>query len=151
MSMRDVVASLLLAAVLCPSTSTPAAAQALPDPPRGNRQPTGLREPRVAPLPEAEWTDAQRALVELYSGDGRADNQLRTLLRVPEIVEGLMPVTVYLTEESTLPARLRALLILRTAWLCGSQPLWATHGRSSKSSGSRGRHQPPQWLVLPPK
>ena len=124
MSMRGVV-SLLWLVLLCASTSTPVSAQALPAPPRADRQPGRLNVPRVAPLPEAEWTDRHRALVEQYSGDGRADNQLRTLLNAPEIVEGLMPFTVYLTEASTLAARQRLLLILRTAWLCGSQPLRA--------------------------
>jgi alkylhydroperoxidase family enzyme len=36
-----------------------------------------------------------------------------------------MPYTIYLTEESSLPARERHLLILRTAWLCGSEVLWS--------------------------
>lgn len=134
MSMRGVV-SLLWLVLLCASTSTPVSAQALPAPPRGDRQPGRLAVPRIAPLPEAEWTGRHRALVERYSGDGLADNQLRTLLNAPEIVEGLWPFTVYLTEASTLAARQRVLLILRTAWLCGSQPLWATFAARARDAG----------------
>lgn len=132
MSIRDVV-SLLCLALFCASTPTPVSAQALPAPPAADRQPGRLAVPRIAPLPEAEWTDRHRALVERYSGDGRADNQLQTLLNAPEIVEGLMPYTVYLSEASTLAARHRALLILRTAWLCGSQPLWATFAARARA------------------
>ena len=127
MSRRDVASQLSLAlALVCASVPTDVAAQALPDPPPGDRQPGGLTEPRIAPLPEARWTDEHRALVEQYSGDGRADNQLRTLLNAPKIVEGLMPFTVYLNEASTLTARHRALLILRAAWLAG----WPAASRS---------------------
>ncbi len=116
--------------------AAPAAGQqALPDPPRADRQPAGPAAPRIAPRPEAEWTEEQRRLADRYAGDGRADNQLRTLLHAPAIVEGLMPVTVYLTEESTLPPRHRALLILRAAWLCGSRPLWATHAARAREGG----------------
>ena len=76
------------------------AAQALPDPPRGDRQPAALTAPRIAPLPEAQWTDEHRRLAARYARDGRADNQLHTLLNVPAIAEGLMAVAVYLTEQS---------------------------------------------------
>ena len=62
-------------------------------------------------------------------------NQLATLLNVPEIAEAVMPLTVYLTEASTLTPRQRHLLILRAAWLCGNQPLWATHAAGARDAG----------------
>lgn len=110
-------------------------AQALPDPPRSDRQPGGTSTPRVMPLPESEWTAAHHDLITKYAGDGQADNQLQTLLNVPEIVEGLMPLTVYLLEDSGLSPRERHLLILRTAWLTGSQPIWATQAARARASG----------------
>ena len=110
-------------------------AQALSAPPRADRQPVGLVSLRVAPLAERQWTDEQRTLVDTYASDGRADNQLHTLLHVPAIVEGLMPLTVYLTEESTLSPRERTVLILRAAWLAGSQPLWATYAARAREHG----------------
>jgi len=134
MTSRD-VAAVLWFALVCAGGPTDVAAQALPEPPRGDRRPVGLTVPRIAPLPETDWTDRHRALVERYSGDGRADNQLRTLLNAPAIVEGLMPFTVYLTGSSTVPARQRELLILRTAWLCGNEPLWATHAARARAEG----------------
>jgi len=101
----------------------------------GARQPVLLSKPRIAPLPEGQWTEVQRQQVAKYGRDGRADNALRTLLHLPELVDGIMPYTVYLSDESTLTPRHRELLILRTAWLCGSQPLWATHTARARTTG----------------
>ena len=135
MPLTDRMVALLVVVFIAACAPGAAAQQALPDPPRADRQPMGLAAPRIAPLPAAEWTDEHRRLAEQYGGDGRADNQLHTLLNVPAIVEGLMPVTVYLGEESTVPARHRSLLILRAAWLCGNQPLWATHAARARDGG----------------
>jgi alkylhydroperoxidase family enzyme len=101
-------------------------AQAIPDRPGGAR-PVPPKAPRLAPLPEAQWTDVQRKLVATFSRDGQPDNALRTLLHVPEMVEAVMPFTAYLSRESSLSPRHRELLILRVAWLCANQSLWATH------------------------
>jgi alkylhydroperoxidase family enzyme len=110
-------------------------ARTVPDRPPADRQPAGPAGPRIAPLPETQWSQVHRELVATFSRDGRADNQLRTLLNVPEIVRGAMPFTIYLSEESTLSPRHRQVLILRTAWLCGSQPLWATHAARARKQG----------------
>lgn len=110
-------------------------AKAIPDRPPGDKQPVGLTTPRVSPLPEGEWTAVHKALVAKFSRDGRADNQLKTLLNVPEIVDGAMPFTMYLLEESTLPPRHREILILRTSWLCGTQSLWARHAARARNLG----------------
>ena len=91
-------------------------AQAVPDRP-GAVRPIPLAKPRIPPLPEAEWTDVHRALAAKFSPGGRVGNDLRTLLRVPDIVEGLMPFNVYVSRESSLSLRHREILILRTAWL----------------------------------
>jgi len=112
----------------------PAGAQANVDRP-GSRQPAGLTKPRIPPLAEAQWTDAHRQLVAKFSRGGRVDNGLRTLLHLPALAEGVMPYTLYLSDESTLSARHRELLILRTAWLCGSQPLWSRHAARARTTG----------------
>jgi alkylhydroperoxidase family enzyme len=101
----------------------------------GSRQPVALTKPRIAPLPEAQWTDVHRGLVAKFTRDGRADNALKTMLHVPELVEGVMPYTIYLSEESALSPRHREMLVLRTAWLCGNQPLWATHAARARKAG----------------
>src|SRR5262249_44538364 len=111
-----------------------AAAQWILDAP-GARQPVGPKTPRIAPILEAQWTDAQRQLVTKYVPSGRADNGLRTLLNLPELVDAVMPYTNYLLNESSLSGRQRELLVLRAAWLGGSQSLWATHVASARAAG----------------
>jgi 4-carboxymuconolactone decarboxylase len=111
-----------------------AAAQVHVDPP-GSRQPVPPAAPRIAPLPESEWNDEQRQLAAKFARDGRPDNGLRTLLRLPALAEGVMPYTIYLTEESTLPVRQRQLLILRAAWLTGSEALWAQGAARAAGAG----------------
>jgi alkylhydroperoxidase family enzyme len=54
---------------------------------------------------------------------------------LPELVEGVMPLTAYLSDESLLSARHRELLILRAAWLCSNQPLWAGHAARAERAG----------------
>ncbi len=110
-------------------------AKALPDRPSATRQPTGARAPRVSPVAQAQWTDKQKEVVAKLAPGGKADNLFATLLHVPEIIEGVMPFTNYLLTQSTLTPRQRDLLILRTAWLCGSQPLWATHATRARTAG----------------
>jgi alkylhydroperoxidase family enzyme len=58
-----------------------------------------------------------------------------TLLNLPALAEGALPFTNYLQDESSLTPRHRALLILRSAWLAGSQPLWATHAARARAAG----------------
>jgi alkylhydroperoxidase family enzyme len=111
-----------------------ASAQTTVDAP-GSRQPPQLKTPRIAPLPEAEWTDAHRQLVTKFAAYGRPDNAFATLLQLPAIVEGAMPYTIYLSDESSLSPRHRELLILRTAWLGGNQPLWARHAPRARTAG----------------
>jgi alkylhydroperoxidase family enzyme len=90
--------------------------------------------PRIAPLPEAQWTDVHRQLVDKWAG-GKADTAFATLLNFPALVEGVMPYTNYLSAQSSLSLRHRELLILRTAWLLGNQPLWATHAPRARQAG----------------
>ena len=111
-----------------------AAAQVRPDAP-GNTPVVRLGEPRIAPLPESEWTAEQRALVERYAPEVRIGNAFRTMLRVPELVEAVMPFVLFTSIDSTLSARHRGLLILRTAWLTQSSYLWADHAPTARTAG----------------
>src|SRR5206468_5488185 len=121
-----------LAAIIC--FAAPAVAQWTLDQP-GARQPAALKAPRIAPVPEAQWTDVQKQLVAKYAAGGHADNALKTLLNLPELVDGVMPYTNYLLNESSLSPRQRELLVLRVAWLLGNQPLWAAHGPAARNAG----------------
>ncbi len=92
-------------------------------------------KPRVEPLPEAEWTAEQRALVAKYEPDGAADNALRTLIRVPALADRVYPLLIYIANDSTLSPRHRTLLIVRTAWLTQSANLWATYASQAAAAG----------------
>ncbi len=108
---------------------------AVTDPPGSVLPMQRVAEPRVLPVPEDEWTDEQRALVEKYAPDGDPGNALTTLIRVPPLADRISPVLNYVVSESTLSPRQRALLILRTAWLTQSPSLWATHAGRSGDAG----------------
>jgi len=112
----------------------PAAAQWTLDQP-GAHQPMALKVPRISPAPEDQWTDVQKQLVAKYAPNGRADNGLKTLLNLPELVDAVMPYTNYLLNESSLSPRHRELLVLRVAWLLGNRPLWATHAKAAREAG----------------
>ena len=110
-------------------------AHAITDPPGSNRSIDRLTEACVPPLPEAEWTDEQRAVVEKYAHHGNPGNALRTLIRVPALADRVFPFMRYITHDSTLSPRHRAILILRTAWLTQNATLWATHASRAGESG----------------
>ena len=111
-----------------------AGAQAVVDPP-GARRVAPLAVPRIAPLSDAELTDAHKAILARFTRDGKANNALRTLLRVPELAEAVMPYTTYLTNETSISPRHRELLILRIAWLYGNENLWAEHAPRARVYG----------------
>lgn len=127
--------ALLLVCVACLGpTSGWLCAQTVPDRP-GAVRPVSPTKPRIAPLPETEWTDVHRKLVTRFSPDGRAGNDLKTLLHVPDMVDALMPFNVYVSSQSSLSPRHRELLILRTAWLCGNQYVWSSRAALAKDVG----------------
>jgi len=83
---------------------------------------------RIPPLQENEWTDEQRQKLEGAYRKGGFYNLAGTMTRHPEASKriGLLSAHV-LGPTSTLPARDRELLILRTAWLCKAEYEWAQH------------------------
>ena len=114
--------------------TAPVSAQLRPDPP-GAAEPIRLSEPRIAPLPESQWTDEHRARVDRWAPEVRIGNAFRTLLHVPELVDAVMPFLVYTARDTTIPARHRELLLLRTAWLTQNRYLWADHAPTARLVG----------------
>ena len=94
-----------------------------------------LRAPRIGPLAEAEWTDAQREVVERHAGAAGLGNALRTLVRVPALADRIFAFRDYVSSGSTLSPRHRALLALRTAWLTQNAVLWAAHAAAAADAG----------------
>ena len=92
-------------------------------------------ESRLAPVPEREWTEAQKAVVAKFGHDGKATNALRVYLHHPVMAQNILPFERYITSESTLTPRDRSLLILRTAWLTRSEYVWATHADRARKAG----------------
>ena len=114
--------------------TAPTEAQLRPDPP-GTAEAVRLADPRIAPLPESQWTAEHRARVERWAPEVRIGNAFRTLLHVPELVDAVMPFLVYTARDTTIPARHRELLILRTAWLAQNRALWADHAPTARLVG----------------
>ena len=128
------IAGLVMVFLAAAAGADRAAAQVRPEAP-GSAPIVRLGEPRVPPLPEREWTDEQRALVERYASQVRIGNGFRTMLRVPELVEAVMPFVLFTSIDSTLTPRHRALLVLRAAWLCQAEAIWAEQAVMARSAG----------------
>lgn len=95
-----------------------------------------LTKPRIAPLPESEWTEEQRKTLEPYYKEGRVFNVLGTLAQHWEASKkfGVWAYHV-MGETSTLPPRERELLILRIGWLCQAEYEWGQHVIFGKGAG----------------
>ncbi len=76
-------------------------------------------EPRIAPLESSE----------------SPLNILKTLANHPELAEAWSPFAAYVVRGSTLPARDREILILRTGYLCGAEYEWGHHARIGREVG----------------
>jgi alkylhydroperoxidase family enzyme len=91
---------------------------------------------RIPPLREDEWTEKQRQQLEGAYRKGGFYNLVGTLTRHPEASKRIGQVSAHvLGPTSTLPARDRELLILRTAWLCQAEYEWAQHRLISLKAG----------------
>jgi 4-carboxymuconolactone decarboxylase len=133
--MKRFLACLLLSVLVAPVASvSPVFAQARPGAP-GSRQPVRLTSPRIAPLPESEWTEQHRAIVQEFAPDGRVGNALSTLLHVPELAGPIMSFGRFLQQESALEPRHRSLLLLRTAWLTHNQYQWSVFASNGRAAG----------------
>ena len=99
-----------------------AASQPLPDRPGGLRL-AALTKPRISPLPEAQWTDEHKQRIAKFLPRHPPGQLSGRFLNVPDLVDRTMTLYNYVTQAS-LPPRIRELLILRTAWLHGSDVIW---------------------------
>lgn len=102
----------------------------------GAARPVNLTKPRIAPLPEGQWTDEHKQRVATFLPAGvRPGNSFRTLLNVPELIDRTITFHNYITRDSSLPPRVRELLILRTAWLHGSDVIWRERVANARKAG----------------
>jgi len=95
-----------------------------------------LDRPRVQPAPPSEWNDDIRPQLEaIERGSGRLLNIFRTLARHPKLLKRWLVFGNHVLSGSTLPARERELIILRTGYLCGSGYEWAQHVAIGRAAG----------------
>jgi alkylhydroperoxidase family enzyme len=83
---------------------------------------TTASPPRFSPVAETQRTSEQQAIVQEYASL-RMPSYVATLLNYPQLSR-LLGHVVYVTTQSGLPPRDRALLALRTAGLTRSAYLW---------------------------
>jgi 4-carboxymuconolactone decarboxylase len=73
-----------------------------------------MATPRMTPVPSEHWDDETRGLL----GDGATLNIFATFAHHPKLMKRWMVFGNHVLAKSTLPARDRELLILRTGWNC---------------------------------
>jgi len=88
-----------------------------------------LKTPRIAPVPEDQWTDEQKAIAApMLARRGKVFNIFRTQLAHPDAMRGFLGIGNYvLSRRNSLPAREREIVILRVGYLCRSGYEWAQH------------------------
>jgi 4-carboxymuconolactone decarboxylase len=92
-------------------------------------------QPRLMPLEEAEWSAEQRELLAPIGRNGRIYNIFKTLARYPKLLKRWLPLGNHLLFKSSLGARDRELLILRTAWLARAEYEWGQHVQIGQREG----------------
>ena len=116
-----------------------------------------LTKPRVSQVPQAQWTDEQREIMApMVSGKGLGDqatNLFTTLLNHPRLMKRWMVFANHVLFKSTLTARDRELVILRTGWLCQAGYEFAQHVLVARQAGIsdaeierlKAGHEAPGW------
>jgi alkylhydroperoxidase family enzyme len=91
--------------------------------------------PRVTPLPRAEWDAEITELLEATQMGGRTLNIFQTLARHPKLLKRWLVFGTHVLAKSTIGARERELLILRTGWNCRAEYEWGQHVVIGKAVG----------------
>jgi 4-carboxymuconolactone decarboxylase len=95
-----------------------------------------LSKPRLDPLPETEWSEEQRELIQAAERGGpSALNIYRTLAHHTKLLKRWGVFGAHVLYKNSLPARERELIILRTGWLCQSEYEWGQHVLISRAAG----------------
>ena len=95
-----------------------------------------LARARINPVPESEWTVAQRRYLEPIKGKAPFYNISATLARHIEAAEKFNVWAYHVMGDSSkLDGRHREILILRVGWLCDSEYEWGQHKIFAKNEG----------------
>jgi 4-carboxymuconolactone decarboxylase len=95
---------------------------------------------RLSPLPADQWDDAARHAVSVMLPEERRNPQdagtlLSTLVRHPKLTRAYLKFSTYLLYGSTLPPRIRELIVLRVAHRRGCTYEWSHHVDMGKEVG----------------
>lgn len=89
-----------------------------------------LKAPRIPPLAEGEGDERQKEILSMRGRGGPTLNIFRTMVKAPDAAEAFLTWGRYiLSKRSSLPAREREILILRTGFLCKSGYEFTQHTR----------------------
>jgi alkylhydroperoxidase family enzyme len=101
----------------------------------GTREYPALSAPRVPPLDPPDWTPAVRSMLDPASNGRPVANVYRTYAQHPALYAPRQLLSEYIRTGSTLPPRVREMLILRIGFLCHSAYEWAAHARAGRGAG----------------
>jgi 4-carboxymuconolactone decarboxylase len=94
-----------------------------------------LKQPRVPPLGESEWSEEQRKLVAAHTDTRPLLNLYATILNHPALYGPRLKFGSYLQRDSLLPPKTRELLIMRTAALTRAEYEWGHHVEAAQKAG----------------
>jgi len=113
-----------------------------------------LSSPRIPPLAEGEWNDAQREFLAPIKERGQFYNVMGTMCRHFDAAERFWVWANHVMgATSTIGEREREILILRVGWLCDAEYEWGQHvifgGRAGLSAEEIARikegPEAPEW------
>lgn len=94
-----------------------------------------LETPRLAPIPQADWSDEVQKILQPNVAQGSVFNIFKTLAHHPDLLRRWLVFGNHVLFKSTLPPRERELVILRIGWLCEAEYEWAQHVKIGKDAG----------------
>ena len=92
-------------------------------------------KPRLKPIEQKDWNDAQKKLLEGQTIRGKVPNIFKTLIHHEKLTKRWLVFASHILSKSSLSAREREIAILRTAWLAGSAYEWGQHIRIALDAG----------------
>ena len=94
-----------------------------------------LDKPRVPPIHEDDWNEAQSEVLKQLKMRGNVQNIFRTLAHHEQLAKRWLVFANHILFKSTLSPRDREIAILRAGWLAQSGYEWAQHIVIGKDAG----------------
>ncbi|MGH2795805.1 MAG: carboxymuconolactone decarboxylase family protein [Actinomycetota bacterium] len=94
-----------------------------------------LSQPRIPPVDDSGELDDDAKEILGGTSLGPAVNIFRTFIRHPKLLKRWLVFGNHILFKSTVPARERELLILRTGWRCRAEYEWGQHVVIGKAAG----------------